>query len=190
MNGGTNFAIDDYLSSGFNLLVRRYKDSGYGDISVPVPLEQEVPSHPPILNILAIQEDDLVAQLCIFNAQATPLPVEEDFGDIFDSFRADKSEGTMLYFGKMVTQERFANDLRVIAKVMHAGAIFALERDCTTTFACVNPNQAKFYINIFGFKQIAHVDCVSGMTSAPGALLYIKPSMLKRENLNRLGREL
>lgn len=198
-SGGTHIPISEYLASGFNLLTKRYKDSGYGDsnfldISIPAPLERdtqatETPSDPPIVNLLAIKDGEAVAQLCIFDAhETTPIDNEDKFQPILSIFRKKNRGKDMLYFGRMASHEDYANDMRLIGGLMHTGAIFALERECSMTIAVVNPKHARFYHNVFGFNELGRVNCMSGMKDAPGVLLYVTPAMLKKDKLNRLGK--
>lgn len=175
----------ELFHSGFSLLTERFKESDYGDISSPAPLEHKRNTSGPLVGIFATKQEEVLAQLCVYDAHL-PVSIEHDFGHILSVFRQREKEQSIFYFGSLVVGKNLVHNIRVVGKLMREGFEFVIEKKFAMAFACVHPKHESFYKDFIGCRELGRVGCVSGLENAPGVFLYATPKTLNLKNLSRL----
>ncbi len=182
-----NTSPEELVTSGFDILANRFASSGYGDIAAPVVTKTRTKIKPAV-TMCAVLDEVVVGHMSVYDAHQK-VPVEEDFPDVYQTFRLIHRNETILHCGDLGTTSEHSSNMKVIAKLLWEGYLFSREQNYARMFMCVNPKHVDFYTKIIGFKQTGKsVKCLKGLTNAPAVLLYATPGTVKVSNLERLGK--
>lgn len=144
--------------------------------------EFEYTVYPYSLTYVALYENQVVGTLSLtLDGECfCGSPLDQEFP--VEAKRARKEAHKIIYFWRLAVHPDFqASKLRIREWLLREARNFVIADPKIGRALCiVHPNHVAFYVNVFGFQEVARKDSTKGLTKAPAVLLSLDADRVRR----------
>jgi hypothetical protein len=170
------------------LIISTFDDTGYGDPTSPAPLEEVRGTKIALLATVKEYPEDIVAGMYIEEDRGSIPIIQENFPGYLERWRQVHPLGSIFWTGNFFKPPKYRHVGTAAIPLILAAFDVMKDFGVKLGIIVINPeekNHLRMY-SMCGFKPIASVDCMKGMTNAPGLLMAVTPNTRQDEHLKRL----